>query len=112
MPNIILHDYLLGPWDVVRGYLQEELNQLQQTIQTMNAQVTTQSVVTGCILLTGTAGTPSGYLPCDGSAVSRTAYRALYQAIGVRFGAGDGVSTFTLPSLTAPSGETTYIIKT
>lgn len=111
MPNIILHDYLLGPWDVVRGYLQEELNQVQQTIQTMNAQVTTQSVLTGCILLNGMAGTPKGYLPCDGSPVSRTTYRALYQAIGVRFGAGDGTSTFNLPNLTAPATGTAYIIK-
>lgn len=42
---------------------------------------------------------PSGWLACDGSAVSRTTYAALFAAIGVTFGAGDGTSTFNLPDL-------------
>lgn len=44
----------------------------------------------------GTA-TPTGYLACDGSNVSRTTYAALFTAIGVVWGAGDGSTTFTLP---------------
>lgn len=40
---------------------------------------------------------PAGWLLCDGSAVSRTQYAKLYATIGVAFGAGDGVNTFTLP---------------
>jgi microcystin-dependent protein len=43
------------------------------------------------------ANPPAGWLLCDGSAVSRTGYAALYQAIGVAFGAGDGNTTFNLP---------------
>lgn len=42
---------------------------------------------------------PGGYLPCDGSAVSRTTYAALFAAIGVTWGAGDGASTFNVPNL-------------
>lgn len=42
---------------------------------------------------------PSGWLAADGSAVSRTAYAALFAAIGTTYGAGDGNSTFTLPDL-------------
>ena len=42
---------------------------------------------------------PDGWLPCDGRAVSRTAYPALYAAIGVTWGAGDGGSTFNIPDL-------------
>lgn len=40
---------------------------------------------------------PSGFLLCDGSAVSRTTFAALFAAIGTTWGAGDGSSTFNLP---------------
>ena len=42
---------------------------------------------------------PQGYLVCDGSAVSRTTYAALFAAIGTTFGAGDESTTFNLPDL-------------
>lgn len=40
---------------------------------------------------------PAGFLYCDGRAVSRTTYAALFNVIGTRFGAGDGSTTFLLP---------------
>lgn len=43
------------------------------------------------------ASPPSGWLNCAGGAVSRTTYAALYAAIGVAFGDGDGSTTFNLP---------------
>ena len=48
------------------------------------------------------AGTtvPTGYLLCDGSAVSRTTYADLFAAIGTTYGSGDGSTTFNLPDLT------------
>jgi len=45
----------------------------------------------------GGASAPTGWLLCDGSAVSRTTYYALFQAIGTGWGAGDGSTTFNLP---------------
>jgi microcystin-dependent protein len=39
----------------------------------------------------------AGWLLCDGAAVSRTTYSALFQAIGTAYGAGDGSTTFNLP---------------
>ena len=42
---------------------------------------------------------PTGWLECNGSAVSRTIYSALFAAIGTTFGAGDGTTTFNLPDL-------------
>lgn len=42
---------------------------------------------------------PSGWLLCDGSAVSRTTYSALYDAIGTTYGSGDGSTTFNLPNM-------------
>lgn len=43
------------------------------------------------------ASTPAGFLPCDGSAVSRTTYAALYAVLGTKHGQGDGSTTFNLP---------------
>lgn len=40
---------------------------------------------------------PNGWLICDGSAVSRTTYAALFALIGVTYGPGDGATTFNLP---------------
>lgn len=42
---------------------------------------------------------PSGWLACDGSAVSRAVYQALFNSIGITWGAGDGSTTFNLPNL-------------
>ena len=42
---------------------------------------------------------PTGYLLCDGSAVSRTLYHSLFQIIGITYGSGDGSTTFNLPNL-------------
>lgn len=45
------------------------------------------------------SSSPSGYLLCDGSAVSRTTYAALFAVIGTTYGAGDGGTTFNIPDL-------------
>ena len=42
---------------------------------------------------------PTGWLMCDGTAVSRTDYADLYSVIGDTYGAGDGSTTFNLPDL-------------
>ena len=42
---------------------------------------------------------PSGWLVCDGSAISRVTYADLFSAIGDTFGEGDGSTTFNLPDL-------------
>ena len=42
---------------------------------------------------------PTGYLLCDGRAVSRTEYAELFAEIGTKYGAGDGETTFNLPNL-------------
>ncbi len=58
------------------------------------------AAITGEIKLWSTASAPTGYLLCDGSAVSRTVYAALYAVIGTTYGAGDGTNTFNLPNFT------------
>jgi microcystin-dependent protein len=50
----------------------------------------------------GASGSPpTGYLYCDGSAVSRTTYSALFAVIGTTFGSGDGSTTFNIPDMRA-----------
>lgn len=61
------------------------------------AEVATYSAPTGTVIYTLTTSVGDGYLLCDGSQVSRVTYAALFTAIGTRYGAGDGSTTFTLP---------------
>jgi len=51
----------------------------------------------GMISPFGGTAAPTGWLLCDGSAVSRTTYATLFAAIGVAYGSGDGSTTFNLP---------------
>lgn len=56
-------------------------------------------IPSGTILdFAGTAA-PTGFLPCDGSAVSRSTYSALFAALSTTWGAGDGSTTFNVPDL-------------
>lgn len=56
-------------------------------------------VPTGALLPFAGASAPSGFLLCDGSAISRTTYSGLFTAIGTAHGAGDGTTTFNVPDL-------------
>ena len=55
----------------------------------------------GSIMAYGGSTAPAGWLKCDGSAVSRTTYSALFAIIGTTYGAGNGSTTFNLPNLTS-----------
>lgn len=61
----------------------------------------------GVIWPYGGSAAPSGYLLCDGSAVSRTTYAALFTAIGTAYGVGDGSTTFNVPDMKGriPAGK-------
>ena len=56
-------------------------------------------MIAGAIYMFAGATAPSGFLVCDGSAVSRETYAKLYAVIGTTYGVGDGTSTFNLPDL-------------
>jgi len=58
------------------------------------------ATITGAILMWPTTTAPSGYLLCNGSAVSRTTYSSLFSVLGTTFGTGDGSTTFNLPNYT------------
>lgn len=53
----------------------------------------------GAVVPYAAGSAPTGFLVCDGTAVSRTTYSTLFGIIGETFGAGDGSTTFNLPNL-------------
>lgn len=67
--------------------------------QLLNAITSISKIPSGVTIPFAGTSIPSGWLYCDGSAVSRATYLELYQAIGVVWGAGDGATTFNIPNM-------------
>jgi len=59
-----------------------------------------QGLNTGLIIPWGSTSVPSGFLECNGQAVSRSTYAALFAVISTTYGIGDGSTTFNVPDLT------------
>lgn len=58
-----------------------------------------QSIVPpGVVLPFAGSAAPDGWLLCQGQAVSRTTYAALFASLGTAYGVGDGSTTFNLPN--------------
>lgn len=53
----------------------------------------------GMITIGATSAVPTGWLECNGQAVSRTTYADLYAKLGTTYGSGDGSTTFNVPNL-------------
>ncbi len=69
----------------------------------VNGQMKTVADVIAAGSITKISNTPHIYtgsiwIPCDGSAISRTSYADLFEAISTTFGPGDGVTTFNIPT--------------
>jgi microcystin-dependent protein len=60
---------------------------------------TSNIVPSGALMPYAGTSAPTGFLLCDGSAVSRSTYATLFSAISTTYGSGDGSSTFNLPDL-------------
>lgn len=60
----------------------------------------------GTVIMHAASTPPSGWLECNGSAVSRVGQAALFAIIGTTWGVGDGSTTFNLPDFRgyAPRG--------
>lgn len=64
---------------------------------TVNVEV--DSMPIGTISMFAGSTAPTGYLLCQGQAVSRTTYANLFTVIGTTYGTGNGSTTFNLPNL-------------
>ena len=49
------------------------------------------------MIIAAPLGSFTGFLLCNGAAVSRTSYAALFAKLGTTFGEGDGSTTFNIP---------------
>ena len=71
------------------------------TVQDSSGTIALTSLVpAGSMIAYAGSAAPSGWLICDGSAVSRTTYATLFAAVNTVYGAGDGSTTFNLPDCT------------
>ncbi|MDP1887946.1 phage tail protein [Polaromonas sp.] len=70
-----------------------------QVYQAIEQLIAEKALPPGAIIDHGGATAPAGYLACPTSAtnLSRVTYASLFSAIGVQWGAGDGVTTFGMP---------------
>lgn len=59
----------------------------------------TLGIPTGAMVPFGGTAAPTGYLICDGSAVSRATFAALFAVLSTTYGVGDGSSTFNVPDM-------------
>ena len=75
---------------IIRAALNENGTLVKQTIDIHN-------LTAGYILPWPGTTAPEHTLICDGSAISRVTYAALFAVIGTTYGAGDGSTTFALP---------------
>ena len=64
-----------------------------------NGELLEGGIPTATIVPWTSASVPSGFLECEGSAVSRSTYAALFAVIGTTYGVGDGSTTFNVPNL-------------
>lgn len=79
--------------------LGKQISELWEVVRKLQLSINNNSVPTGVILIAPLASAPSGWLICDGSLVSRTAYASLFTYLGTFCGAGDGSTTFGLPNI-------------
>lgn len=70
------------------------LNQFRKNIECINGEIPI-----GSIIAYSSDNIPNNYLLCDGSEISRTKYKDLFDIIETTYGNGDGTTTFNLPDL-------------
>ena len=77
-----------------------------------NVNIQNSSLPIGSYIQFTGSQAPSGFLVCNGGAISRTTYTNLFAVLGTTYGSGDGSTTFNLPNLTDRSlqGSTRVLI--
>ena len=83
------------------------LNNNESKVDELDAALGT---LIGSMVMYAGSSAPSGWLLCNGQAVSRTTYSALFTAIGTTWGVGNGSTTFNVPDMreAAPVGVGTF----
>jgi microcystin-dependent protein len=78
----------------LRREVEEEFRQLEG-----DTDSSASSMPVGAVVPYAGSAAPDGWLRCNGAAVDRTQYRALFAVCGVTYGPGNGATTFNIPNL-------------
>ena len=90
----------LASGDIVSGSIIEVIYDGTQFIVVGGLNVTpTVGTPTGAMLIWTTDTAPTAHVLCDGAAISRTTFAALFAVIATTFGIGDGSTTFNVPDM-------------
>ncbi len=76
-----------------------ELNYVDGVTSAIQTQLNANATPTGAVSMWVTGTAPTGWLLCQGQAVSRTTYATLFGVISTTYGVGDNSTTFNLPDL-------------
>lgn len=121
MPNITLFTGILPSEDdpatfparaegTLGWMVQHQMPQTKQAVEWVGAALAGSETIVdavggllaslvGMVAPFAMAAPPDGWLECNGAAISRTSYAALFARIGTTYGVGDGSTTFALPDL-------------
>ena len=100
--ELALTDDVIGGPDGVDNLPHKQLANRTAYLKKRIEGFTNKLAPVGSLIIWPTSTPPAGYLECDGSALSRTAYAALYAVLGTTYGKGAGTlanTTFRLPDL-------------
>jgi len=84
------------------GVLKTEnnLSEVQASLDTAYTNIgLNMAIPVGCVFPYAGSTAPTGWLFCNGQAVSRTVESQLFAVLGTTYGAGNGTTTFNLPDL-------------
>jgi microcystin-dependent protein len=85
--------------DTRLGAHETALAALTNSVATLTTNIRNSIEPIGSMKIWPSTTPPYGWIACDGYALSRTDYAALFAQIGTTWGAGDGSTTFNLPNL-------------
>lgn len=77
----------------------DNTSDVNKPVSTAQAAAIAAAMPSGCIQMYAAASPPTGWLICDGSAISRSTYADLYAVIGTTYGTGNGSTTFNIPNM-------------
>lgn len=81
------------------GNVLKKYNSTSLKWEPVGGTITGDTLPIGAIIPYGNHTAPTGWLSCNGQAVSRTTYADLFAIIGSQFGEGDGSTTFNVPDI-------------
>ena len=77
----------------------EEHNEDGSHITPPPAEISDLGLPVGTLIPYAGSTVPTGWLLCDGTAISRSTYTTLFGVVSTTYGSGDGATTFNLPDL-------------